>query len=80
MIIILCFLFCLGCLSLLFREPLMTDEQYELYFRTRVMGMTKSSLLSPEVQQALSEKVSPAAIGRIDPELDTWISFNKYQK
>jgi hypothetical protein len=45
-----------GGLFLLLREPTMTDDDYELYFRTNVMGMTKSNLLSMETYHALQEK------------------------
>ena len=39
------------------RNPSMTEEDYELYFRTQVMGMTVSTLLSPEVLQLINAEV-----------------------
>ena len=52
-------------LGLLLNEPPMTDDDYELYFRTNVMGMTKSTLLSIETMQALQASAEEARLAEI---------------
>jgi hypothetical protein len=61
MIIVLLVLI-LGGLVLVLREPPMTDDDYELYFRTNVMGMTKSTLLSLETMQVLQASAEQARL------------------
>jgi hypothetical protein len=57
MIVLISLFVSLVILGLLLSAPSMSEDQYELYFRTHVMGMTKSSLLSMETYQALQASV-----------------------
>jgi hypothetical protein len=66
-------------LAIVSRSQVMTEADYELYFRTHIMGMTVSNLLTPEVQQMLAQRLASRPQQKIDPELDTWSNFMKYQ-
>lgn len=58
-----------------------SEEDYELYFRTQVMGMTVSTLLTPEVQQMLMERLEvPRGSQGLYSETETLANFNRYQK
>lgn len=62
------------------RNPEMTEEDYELYFRTQVMGMTVSTLLTSEVQQMLMERLAPPSQTNVYPhhsEADTLANFRR---
>jgi len=64
------------------RNPEMTEEDYELYFRTQVMGMTVSTLLTSEVQQMLMERLAPPSQTNVYPhhsEADTLANFRRHQ-
>ena len=60
------------------RSRVMTEADYELYFRTHIMGMTVSNLLTPEVQQMLAQRLTSPPREQIDAEFETWSNFMKY--
>jgi hypothetical protein len=65
-------------LAIVSRSRVMTEADYELYFRTHIMGMTVSNLLTPEVQQMLAQRLAPPPRQEIDAEFETWSNFMKY--
>jgi glycine cleavage system aminomethyltransferase T len=56
----------------------MSAEDYEFYFRRNIMGMTVSTMLSPETQQMLAQRMVKDHQEDVDPELDSWHNFFKY--
>lgn len=79
MIIISILICCLGVSVVYFlKQHPMSEADYELYFRTHMMGMTVSNLLTPEVQQMLAQRLAPPPQERFDAEFETWSNFMKY--